>query len=267
VTTLYWFSGTGNSLAVARALAQRLDDATLVPIASLPANGTIVPTSKRIGIVCPVYFYSLPLLVKEFLDRLDPSHADYTFLVLTMGGLPGMAAHHARRRFRRAGRRLDAAFSVGMPGNYIAMYNARGRESAQRMAARAEAATQRIASAVAAQRARRSIGRLALLPFSALIYAAIGRRFAADCRGRDERFTVTDACTSCGTCVRVCPVNNIGIVDGRPIWRHRCEQCFACVHFCPTEAIQIPGTRSAARRRYHHPGVTVEEIEAQCTMD
>jgi len=267
VTTLYWFSGTGNSLAVARALAQQLDDAILVPIASLPASGTIVPTSKRIGIVCPVYFYSLPLIVKEFLDRLDLSSADYTFLVLTMGGLPGMAAHHARRRFRRAGKRLDAAFSVGMPGNYIAMYNARGRESAQRMAVRAEAAAQRIASAVASQRARRSIGRLALLPVSALIYAVIGRRFAADCRSRDERFTVTDACTSCGTCVRVCPVENIRIVGGRPMWQHHCEQCFACVHFCPSEAIQILGTRSAIRRRYHHPEVSVEDIEAQRTAD
>lgn len=32
-TTIYWFSGTGNSLAVARAIGEALGEATLVPIA------------------------------------------------------------------------------------------------------------------------------------------------------------------------------------------------------------------------------------------
>lgn len=50
---IYWFSGTGNSLAVARALAEKLPDAELIPIAE--AVNHPPQAADVIGIVCPVY--------------------------------------------------------------------------------------------------------------------------------------------------------------------------------------------------------------------
>ncbi|MFC2099561.1 EFR1 family ferrodoxin [Candidatus Bipolaricaulota bacterium] len=135
-TTIYWFSGTGNSLAVARAIGEGIEGAELVPIASA-IGGRHIHVEGVIGIVCPVYFYSLPLIVKEFIARLDASKADYAFVVLTMGGVLGMAIEHARRLFRLAGKRLDAEYAMMMPGNYIAQYNVRGAAAVQRMTTRA----------------------------------------------------------------------------------------------------------------------------------
>jgi ferredoxin len=54
----------------------------------------------------------------------------------------------------------------------------------------------------------------------------------------DKSFWVDDKCNSCGICSRVCPANNIQMIDEKPTWLHRCGQCFTCLQWCPQEAIQ-----------------------------
>ena len=258
MTTLYWFSGTGNSLALAREIARTLGDARLVPIASLGPDPVTV--DGDFGLVCPVYFYGLPLVVREFLARVDGRGASYAFCVLDAGGFPGWAAAQVRRLGRRTGKRFDAVYNVVMPGNYIAMYDVRGGDARERVLGAAQDDVARVAADVC-HRAER-------LPrtgsaFAALLYATFGRWFRRTCRGLDAKFVATDACTSCGACARVCPVRNIELGDGRPRWHHRCEQCFACIHWCPVAAIQIRGRPTAKRGRYHHPDVSLEDIASQ----
>ena len=262
-TTIYYFTGTGNSLAVARAIAAGLGGATLVPIASLDQTARIAVPTARVGIVSPVYFYTLPLIVREFLARLDLSKVRYAFLVLTMGGFPGLAVEHAEELLSKAGRRLDGAFPIRMLGNYIAEYNVRGERAVQAMRERTE---RRVSSVVEAVRSERThierggpIGRAA----SRAMFSLFGRRFLEACRTLDRRFTVDPSCIQCGTCARVCPVENVRLVEGKPTWLGHCEQCFACIHFCPVEAIQIRGKNTRARGRYHHPDVTADDVASQ----
>jgi flavodoxin len=56
-TIIYYFTGTGNSLIVARKIAAVLGDCELIPFASQrTTRADIVPHAERVGIVCPVYF-------------------------------------------------------------------------------------------------------------------------------------------------------------------------------------------------------------------
>jgi electron transfer flavoprotein alpha subunit len=49
-----------------------------------------------------------------------------------------------------------------------------------------------------------------------------------------------DECIGCETCVPVCPVNAISMVDGVAIIDQKtCTQCEACVPTCPVEAIKV----------------------------
>jgi len=123
---IYYFTGTGNSLAAAKKIAASLGDCELVPIASLQkTNGNIVPPAERVGIVCPVYFSGLPAMVATFAGRMDPAAVKYAFAVVTNGGGGGSAALRQIDSIlrKRQGRRLDAGFAVTMPGNYILMYS------------------------------------------------------------------------------------------------------------------------------------------------
>ena len=63
-------------------------------------------------------------------------------------------------------------------------------------------------------------------------------------------FRVKDACIGCGQCVKNCPMNNITLRDGKPVWGKDCTHCMACICYCPTEAIEY-GKKSVGKPRYH----------------
>lgn len=45
-------------------------------------------------------------------------------------------------------------------------------------------------------------------------------------------------CTSCGTCVKMCPVGNIELNGEYPVRKDNCIWCYNCVRFCPKEAMK-----------------------------
>ena len=64
-----------------------------------------------------------------------------------------------------------------------------------------------------------------------------------------RKFYVTDACISCGRCASVCPLNNIQMKDGKPVWGSSCTHCMACICRCPKDAIEY-GRHSRGLPRY-----------------
>jgi len=53
---------------------------------------------------------------------------------------------------------------------------------------------------------------------------------------------VTERCTGCERCVRVCPVGALEQVDGKAALVHavRCTYCALCEDICPEDAIALP---------------------------
>jgi ferredoxin len=260
-TTIYYFTGTGNSLAAAQGLCQHLSGCTLVPIASLASTaGDIVPDADRVGIVCPVYFLGIPAIVARFAERLDVSRAGYTFAVLTMGGSgasPALRQLDAALRSRHP-RGLDAGFAVRMPGNYVLMYAPPAGKKKEQLVSEADRQVAAIANTIGA-------GIEVKLPYSpvaAFFHWLMYPRFATRAPGNDRVFSMDERCTSCGICANVCPVNNIALSGGKPVWAHHCEQCMACIHACPVEAIQA-GRKTETRGRYRHPSVRVDDLVRQ----
>jgi len=261
-TIIYYFTGTGNSLAAARKVAAVLGDCGLVPIASLKdIAGDIVPQADRVGIVCPVYDAGVPRIVAEFAERLDLSRAGYTFAIVTMGGTGVSALHQLNGILKkRQGRKLDAAFAVKMPGNFPPVGRPPVGEKKDAILAAADKHLAIIAHTID-QGITVPPG---FSPVSSLMRGLLYPPFFKNVHGMDKDFSVSDACTSCGTCAKVCPVGNITMVNDRPAWQHRCEYCCACLHICPVEAIQLnvmQGTKG--RGRYVHPGLKIADMQAQ----
>lgn len=62
-TILYYFTGTGNSLAVARVIADRLPDTELIPMLLLDGEKIRAQKDANIGIISPLYAMGLPGIV------------------------------------------------------------------------------------------------------------------------------------------------------------------------------------------------------------
>lgn len=262
-TTVYYFSATGNSLAIATALTRRLDAGTAVsiPRTFVDTDGSHNPThlppitGEVIGIVSPIYMHNLPHIVARFVQRI--AAANYLFFVFAGGGELGDGARRVRRVFSRNGHTLDALFNVPMPSNYTPYgYPDKASQRAQR-----SAATDAITTIADTVRNRSphtdssGTGFIATHLFPGPLYQ-LGYRFIPK---MDGNFTVDDTCTRCGICRQVCPVGNITLQEGTPVWHHTCEQCFACLQWCPVSAIQY-GKKTRGVERYHHPDVTVHDI-------
>ena len=258
-TIIYYFTGTGNSLAAAKKIAAALGDCELVPIALLQKTaGDITPQAERVGIICPVYFSGLPVMVAEFAARLELSGPEYVFSIVTLGGAGGSSALRQLDSIlkRRHNRGLDAGFMVKMPGNYILMYDPPSARKREKLLAMADEELAGIAEVVN----RCEVRKLPSSFLAGLLHSLMYPRFASHVHDDDRQFSVDGNCTSCGTCAAVCPAKNIEMVDGKPVWQHHCELCCACIHLCPAGIIQA-GPRTATRQRYRNPSVSVKELK------
>lgn len=258
-TAIFWFSGTGNSLHVAKRLAAKLHGEThLVPFHSTVAFQPL--EVDRAGLVFPVYGWGPPNLVASRIRQGLPLVDDCDlFTAVTCGASAGGTIDITRRLLAGRGRGLRGGYVVKMPENYPPMGGAPAEDKQREINASADEEIGRIAASLNAddwQMHRASLpGRL--------LSRLVNRLASGHWPKADRKFRVDESCTSCGRCEQICPVGDIELVEGRPVWRGHCEQCFACLHWCPERAIQF-GRKSAEQSRYHHPGVSWREIAPAC---
>ena len=121
---IYYFSGTGNSLQVARVLGKKLGDTELVPMLSNIKTGAIAPQATCIGLVFPVHNFTLPAVVQSFLKTADFSLTEYIFAVATRGGSPCRVFMHLDRLLGKQGKKAQAFFYIDMPNNWLLLWDA-----------------------------------------------------------------------------------------------------------------------------------------------
>jgi Pyruvate/2-oxoacid:ferredoxin oxidoreductase delta subunit len=253
-TTIYYFSGTGNSLAVARAIAEKLGDTKLISMAR-PDAANLSPDTRRVGLIFPVYVFGLPLIVARFIKQLKIPKDSYLFAVAVNGGMPCATLNQAARLCSEQDMLLSSGFAVTMVDNCISIA---GAISLEKQKIRFEKAGRKIDDICAAiEKRERSI--YPGWPLVNWLFSRMYRRWIVKAPGKDKQFTADSNCNGCGLCASVCPVRNIKMNERLPAWQHHCEQCLACLHWCPNKAIQW-GKHTTGRIRYHHPDVTVKDI-------
>ncbi|MDU9375663.1 hypothetical protein McpSp1_02400 [Methanocorpusculaceae archaeon Sp1] len=264
-TILYYFTGTGNSLAVAKAIADRLADTELVPIPMLMLKGEMIhaPKDANIGIVYPMYALGLPNIVVNFFKILDLKEAGYVFSVVTEGGKFGSPTKQIAALTKASGHDLNAAWWIQMPDNYIPM-SAPPAKPEQKIIR--EDALRKVAVLVDAVGKRQPRPIDLTIPGKILKFVMY-KPFIKRIHTFGKKFVVSPSCNGCLICRDVCPVNNIeALAKGKKQWLDHCEGCLACLQFCPVEAISCGG-KTDDRPRYHHPNATVADMKAQKGMN
>ncbi len=254
-TTIYYFSGTGNSLKIARDIAEKLEECELVPIAKVWQQDQLASTSEKVGFIFPLYYFGLPKIVYDFTNNIELAKSNYFFAVVTRAGnADGAPLQQLNNILETKTKKLNAGFFIRMPSNFIIGYNTDSETVQNEFFENAISQVEKITNII--KENGESFQK------ETNISERMNKKFRDKVYANDKSFYANENCNNCGMCESVCPVNNIVLIESLPQWQHKCQQCLACINYCPEEAIQF-GTKSLETGRYHHPEITVQDITNQ----
>lgn len=245
---VFYFSGTGNSQLAAKQIAAELGDELVSINACLKKGEKKTFHSERpLVFIAPVYAWRMPKVVEWWIRGIKFEGNRSTYFVLTRGGgTQGNATAYAAELCTQAGLSFRGLASVQMPENYIALSAAPSESECAAIIDRARPVFSVLARHIQQGEPfpKTSVslgGRFLSGPFNPLYY-----RFYI----KDKGFTVSDTCVSCGKCAKRCPLNNIELVNRKPVWMGHCTHCMACIGGCPVEAIEYKSISKGKRRYY-----------------
>ena len=266
-TEIAYFSGTGNSLAIARYVADRLGG-DLIPVIRAADRSQEEREADTIGLVFPIYDFRSPRCIFDYLETVTDIETKYVFAICTHGtAAPGQSLKRVQAAIESRGGRLSGGFAVPMPHNGVGCGLFSDSKRASLLQAWKGTADEICEYVLRCDRGRVDSSRaaFAMLRPSMLRLAPVILRFLRALVTRGSKglgLTASDACTACGVCARVCPTENIELRGKTPVWGDRCLTCFACLHWCPENAISLGGLNLGITP-YHHPDVTLADMLVQ----
>lgn len=248
--SILYFSGTGNTYDVSLKLAKRCDF-ELINISTLIEEEIIEINCEIIGVAFPIYYGGVPKIINETIDKIRTFKNQYIFSLATYGGMPGNPFKILEKRLKYQGINLGSGFLINMPGNYIPLNGARRNSVQINNFKNANKKIEEITDIIIAKKNLNYEKSPYIIdrPFS-----YFSEKKVEKLSSYDVNFYVDNKCINCGMCLRICPVKNISIKNGKITWLGKCEQCMACIQYCPSEAIQF-GNKTFKKKRYKNPNV------------
>lgn len=250
---IFYFTATGNSLYVAKELDDQLMS---IPQELNKTNRHY--KAERIGIVCPLFEFDIPDIVKKFI-RGSEFETDYFYIIVTYGCHDGAVAHRVLENLKYDGKQAHYITSIKMIDNALLVFDMQKEREIEH--------TKHIEENLAIIKAdianKKHMIQEALkeeVDFSSAYFA---QKAVNGPMYRFPLYEVTESCVGCGTCTKVCPMGCIHIKSGKPVYDYtKCINCMGCAQHCPTKAIQFAPTMKEVnhKERYRHSKITLAEI-------
>lgn len=201
----------------------------------------------------------MPLVIKEFIED-SRFETEFFYIVLTYGCHHGGAAERVQAFLGSIGKKADYISTVLMLDNALPVYDMDEQRKLE--------PEKRVDKHLAAIKADID-GRKREIQVASQDEKNFYRFFVKMSEGNGgilvyPLYTVSNTCTGCGTCSKVCPMGCIFAVGGKPEYNYtNCVGCMACIHSCSQRAIRFATTQEVnPEHRYRNPGVTLNEIIA-----
>ena len=244
-----YFSGTGNSRYCAEMIADINGDEVL-NAGEFIKNGIAAEliSDKPWVFVCPIYVSAPPLAFQDFIKAASFDGCKDAYFVMTCASGMGGAPYYCKKVCEAAGLNYMGTAQVEMPQNYLILFKMNDPERAKEIIMEAEPKITALAEKIAASGQFDDPGtkgwevvstKMVLPPYYKWFMKA-------------KAFRATDECISCGKCVSSCALNNIKLVEGKPVWSDNCTHCMACINLCPKQAIEY-GEKTVGKFRHKCP--------------
>ncbi|GHU44124.1 hypothetical protein FACS1894111_10900 [Clostridia bacterium] len=248
--TIFYFTSTGNCLAVAKKIGAKFPESKLISIPQVIDSSDLAFHDDIIGLIFPIYGFGLPEMVRRFMENAK-WEAEYAFAIGTYGNMPGAAMRSVQRLASQKGNHFDYAESLLMVDNYLPGFEI-DSEIAKLPGKQVDENLARIITDIDTREKQNATASILMR----MITAGIGGGRFINVK-QAQNFIVNDNCIHCGICAKICPAGNITVTD-TVAFADKCEGCQGCVHLCPQNAIHMRNEKSTVRWR--HPDVPLGEI-------
>ncbi|MDO5395567.1 MAG: EFR1 family ferrodoxin [Bacteroidales bacterium] len=261
---ILYFTATGNSLYIARELAD--ENTELLSIPQLVRENRYDFEANEIGIVYPIYGHMPPNMVRRFIEKANLK-ADYKFAVLTFGARKCDAVEIFDGITETVGMKFDYISTIMMVDNWLPHFDMDEQRKLDKHIP--EHLSDIISDINTHKKWHQPVSNdERQLHRNFLGWSGIDQEVGFMKRS-EEFFSITDKCVKCEICTKVCPKGNYTLTGNVISTYGDCEFCFACIQNCPQKAIQFirqkegvfpDGTEPNPNARYRNPDVTIKDI-------
>lgn len=152
---IFYFSGTGNSLYIAKNIAEHTGE-KLISISNEMNNKDdcceyTLNHDEVMGFVYPIYAWAPPKIVLQFIEKLKLNnyHDNYIFSAATCGDNIGNTMKVMKDSLFKKNLTLNSGFSVVMPNNYIVLFDVDSKELEEKKLLAAEKTLKKINAVIA----------------------------------------------------------------------------------------------------------------------
>lgn len=248
---IFYFSGTGNSLFAAKQISEAIPNSKVVSITENDYS-----SDSETVIVTPLYHYSLPPIVIDFIDNLNLDSCNFLSLIITAEYPNGNAIELGKKLLLKKNKELNSAYYVKMPTNYLI--------SSKMLTDKSIKKTLKISSKKISKIIVDLIQNSSYFDKESKLYAKLlnTRKSYSDFNSKyssyDNSFKVNSSCNLCKICEKSCPAQNINI-EKKPEWQGDCKACLRCINICPKNAINYT-TATENKRRYINPEIKISDL-------
>jgi len=254
---IFFFSGTGNSFDVTLKIAEKMKNTDVINISSIKTIPTIT-NYKRIGLVFPIYGFTMPNIVSKFILKLPLNSNAYYFCIVTLGGLSFGAEYRILEMFNKAKLQLQYLSKIFMPENYIIVTKIPTEKTIMKILNNSIKKVIKITEDIKKYKEQK--------PKKSLFYNLVKNISKEETEKwplKAKNYKINNDCTKCKKCIRVCPVENIKMVEDEILFEEHCEYCLCCIHICPQRAINY-GNKTIGKKRYINPNIEIEDMKKYC---
>lgn len=231
---IVYFSGTGNTLHIAKHLATSMEECKILSIPQIIENPSLFEIPDRLGIMFPVHFQSVPFVVEYFITEIlaskNISDLGYLYVITdSTSHVKGAVHQKCAKLLSMSGVHASYYGHVIMPQNLTS----HSKEDIQKTVSAADITMNHISKDLKNENIKApSFILLKRLTLALWTHLRNTHTNAAQYFSVDET-----RCNGCGRCYRTCPTNNIEMKNKSPIFLDHCIGCQSCINACPQNAI------------------------------
>lgn len=242
---IYYFSGTGNSLYIAKKLSKEIPDSELINIFN--SENKNINNYDNVGFIFPVHFMNYPDAVIKFIKESDFSKVKYIYAVCTSGGTDGNLFHNFNKYLLKKGKSLNYGFHIKLADNSLMIETK--QEIIKYRFDEAEKTIKIIVKDIVHKEKNRSFKyNLISSAMSFALKIIVFSYYRINNKNIDQK-----KCIKCSNCINTCPSKNIIIKNDLLFFKNQCYNCFACINICPKSAISFGKVIPGKFKQYKNP--------------